>query len=399
MNKIYQTAIVGGGAAGLMAAVELTCGNNAINGEDVLLLERNDRVGKKLVATGNGQGNLLNAKVDAKYYHGDKSFIGAFIDNQNQINLSSYLENLGIVLTENKDGKIYPLSKQASAVLDLLRAIIKSKGVEERVNSQVKQIKKEKDYYKLVLENGVYLAKNVIFAVGGCSAKQFGTDGTAYSLIENLGHKKTKLYPSLVQLKTETEKIKGLKGLKESATVWAITSDGKACSTGDLLFTEFGVSGSAVFNVSSFVAGKENATLKIEFVPEKSQEELKEIIKSRLNKPEIFGENLLVGIVNKRIGQALLKSASKVDAEGVANAVKNFTLKVTGNLGFNYSQVTHGGIITKDIDEKTYESKINKGLFVVGEVLDVDGDCGGYNLAFAFVSGIKSAREIKSRGK
>jgi predicted flavoprotein YhiN len=153
-----------------------------------------------------------------------------------------------------------------------------------------------------------------------------------------------------------------------------------------------------VFNVSSFVAGKENATLKIEFVPEKSQEELKEIIKSRLNKPEIFGENLLVGIVNKRIGQAILKSASKVDAECIASAIKNFTLKVTGNLGFNYSQVTHGGIITKDIDEKTYESKINKGLFVVGEVLDVDGDCGGYNLAFAFVSGIKSAREIKSRG-
>lgn len=392
MNRIYRVAIIGGGAAGLMSAVELTCGKNAIYGNEVLLLERNDRVGKKLVATGNGQGNLTNAQMGAEFFHGKKAFIEEFIAHEKQLSLKKYLTDLGIVLTENKDGKIYPLSKQASAVLDILREVLKSKGVEETVNSQVKSIKKEKDYFVIKTDDKTYCAKKVIVAVGGSAGKQFGTDGTQYKLLESFGHKTTKVYPSLVQLKTDLEFIKGLKGLKETAKVTAICAGKELKSTtGDLLFTEFGVSGSSIFAISSAVAGKDNVELKIEFVPELTEEQLISIIEKR-KKSEVFRDNLLLGVINKRIGQAVLKRARGANATEIAIQLKNFRLKVTGNLGFNYAQVTRGGIVTDDVDPKTYESNLVEGLYIVGEVLDVDGDCGGYNLTFAFVSGIISAR-------
>lgn len=400
MSKIYHTAIVGGGAAGLIAAVDLLRGKNCILGSDVLILEGNDRVGKKLIATGNGQGNLTNANVTVDNYYGDKKFISDFIENLNKINLKNYLEDIGIPLSSGKDGKMYPLSKQASSVLDIIRLNLLSKGVNEVTSAKVTAIKKENKNYKLITSGGEFFAKNVIVAVGGAAAKQFGTDGTSYSILEDLGHRRTKIYPSLVQLKTESSLIRGLKGLKETAKVTAIYK-GKPIKSavGDLLFTEFGVSGSAVFSVSAAVTGLDDVKLKIEFVPELEKEEIERILICREKLGYIKREDALVGIVNKRVGQAVIKSAKDLTAKGVADALKNFTLSVTGNLGFNYAQVTKGGIKTDEVYSNTFESKLYDDLYIVGEVLDVDGDCGGYNLTFAFVSGILSARAIKEKGR
>lgn len=398
MQKIYKTAIIGGGASGLMTAVELLSGKGAFNGKDVLILERADRVGKKLIATGNGQGNLTNRNFSEQFYHGNKEFIKRFIELAKEIDLESYLENFGIPLCTLKDGKMYPLSRQASSVLDIIRAFLISKGCVIETDAKVTSVTEKASVFTLNTEKGIFNAQKVVMAVGGASAKQFGTDGTSYGLAEKFGHKITKIYPSLVQLKTETAPIKGLKGLKEVARV-SVIKNGKeiAQSTGDLLFTEYGVSGSSVFSVSSYLDGQGQEYVNVEFLPEMSQNSVTVLLNKRFNCAYISKEDILNGIVNKRVGQAVLKTVKEFTAQEIAYALKNFRLKVTGNLGFNYAQVTKGGVSTDKISASTYESQLQKGFYVTGEALDVDGDCGGYNVTFAFCSGILCARDIKNK--
>lgn len=397
MTKIYNTLIVGGGASGLISAIELVSGKNFICSQDVAILEKNDRVGKKLIATGNGQGNLTNNNIAKDNFYGESSFVSSFLANLKKIDLQSYLYNLGIPLCADQDGRVFPLSKQASAVLDVFRSYLKEKGVQEITNTKVISITKNGEIYKLKTSNGDFYSKNVILSVGGSAGKQFGTDGSSYNLATDFGHSLSKLYPSLVQIKTELDKIRGLKGLKERAVVTAFNGKKQLKSTaGEVLFTEFGLSGNAIFKISNQFTDNANPIIKIEFLPQLSLEQTEKILSDRLafNK-HINKGDILLGILNKRIGQAVLKDCKDFSAKEIARSLKNFTLKVTGNMGFNYAQVTKGGIKTKDIDETTYQSKLSKGLYIVGEMLDVDGDCGGYNLTFAFTSGIISAKNIK----
>ncbi|MBQ8426944.1 MAG: aminoacetone oxidase family FAD-binding enzyme [Clostridia bacterium] len=399
MQKVYRVAIVGGGSAGLMSAVELLGGAHSLRGEDVVILERNDRVGKKLVATGNGQGNLTNRDIACENYYGDYRFIESFIRQSKEIDLESYFYKLGIPLCTLKDGKMYPLSRQANSVLDIMRIHLENKGCQTVTGAKALAIYNRNGIFTVSTEKGEIHAENVIMATGGKSAKQFGTDGTAYALVEKFGHKLTELYPSLVQLKCDLSSIRGLKGLKENARVTAISNGREVKSAvGEVLFTEYGVSGNAVFQVSGHLTNSVNSTLKIEFLPEITDTDVEKLLTDRENSG-LVGENRLLGILNKRIGQAVIKTAKSQSAKDVTKALKEFKLKVTGNLGFNYAQVTKGGIKTQEIDEKTYESKLVKGLYLVGEMLDVDGDCGGYNLTFAFVSGIVCAKDIKEKYK
>ncbi|MBQ9734380.1 MAG: aminoacetone oxidase family FAD-binding enzyme [Clostridia bacterium] len=398
MQKIFKTIIVGGGAAGLLAAVELLSGSDCLKGDEVLILERTDRVGKKLIATGNGQGNLTNVNIGDEYYYGDKNFIAQFIEQEKRIDLKKYFNGLSIPLGGGKDGRLYPLSKQASAVLDVIRAYLEFKGCTVVTGKKVTAIEKSADGFTVFHDKEKFTAKAVIMATGGKAGKQFGTDGTAYALAEKLGHKTTELYPSLVQIKTETESIKGLKGLKETACVTAFSGAKPLKSaTGDLLFTEFGVSGSAAFTVSAAIAGLKDVYLIAEFLPDLSFSETEKILEDRMQKPYFKKEDLLCGVLNKRVGQAVIKAARSFTANDIAYAIKNFKLKIKGTLDFNYAQVTRGGIKTDKINPLNYESKLAKNLYIVGEALDVDGDCGGYNLTFAFVSGIIAAKDVKKK--
>lgn len=394
----FKVIIIGGGASGLFCAMELLNDNLHLNGKDVLILEGNDRVAKKLIATGNGQGNLTNKNISENNYYGNKEFICDFIENEKQINLKDYLYKKGIPLTCSGDGKMYPISKQANAVSDIIRANLEEKNCNLLTGKKVTQILKNSDVFSVICGGEKFTAKYVIFAVGGCVGKQFGTDGSSYAIVEQLGHTKTKLYPSLVQLKTETSKIRGLKGLKEVARVNAYDGD-KLLKTavGDVLFTEFGLSGSAIFQVSSVLTMARKPIVRIEFVPELTKEELLKILKDRKHNACFSGYDMLLGILNKRVGVAVCKSAKNLKEESVVDEVKDFCLNVTGNLGSNYAQVTKGGIKTCEINSKTYESKLINNLYFAGEVIDIDGDCGGYNLTFAFVSGIKVARSIKEK--
>lgn len=396
-TNFYEVIIVGGGASGVISAIELSRGKNSISGDNILILEKNDRILKKLVATGNGQANLTNASISEENYYGDKNFVKSAVNDIINLDVKDYFYGLGLQTITDEIGRVYPMSKQASSVVDLFLAHLLKNNVNIKTNQSVTSVK-EKDGIFLVKTNSVeYQSKKVIFAFGGSAGKQFGTDGSSYGLLSEFGHKTTNLYPSLVQIKTEREKIRGLKGLKEYALCTAYDGDLPLKSAlGDVMFTDYGVSGSAIFQISGHFAKAKNPILNIEFLPDLSIDQIAEILKNADKNSPIYNENAYLGIINKRIGISVLKTVQNKNYYSLAKALKNFTVKVTGSLGFDNAQVTKGGIQTKDVNSSDYQSKLKKGIYVIGEALDVDGDCGGYNLSFAFSSGVKCARAIKN---
>lgn len=396
-TNFYEVIIIGGGASGVISAIELSRGKNSISGDNILILEKNDRILKKLVATGNGQANLTNASISEENYYGDKNFVKSAVNDIINLDVKDYFYGLGLQTITDEIGRVYPMSRQASSVVDLFLAHLLKSNVTIKTNQSVTSVK-EKDGIFLVKTNNVeYQSKKVIFAFGGSAGKQFGTDGSSYSLLNVFGHKTTNLYPSLVQIKTEREKIRGLKGLKEYALCTACDGDLPLKSAlGDVMFTDYGVSGSAIFQISGHFAKAKNPILSIEFLPDLTIDQIAEILKNADKNSPIYNENAYLGIINKRIGLSILKTVQNKNYYSLAKALKNFTLKVTGSLGFDNAQVTKGGIQTKDVNSSDYQSKLKKGIYVIGEALDVDGDCGGYNLSFAFSSGVKCARAIKN---
>lgn len=398
MNNHFKVAIIGAGASGLLSAIELLSGENHFSNNDIVIFERLDRVGKKLTATGNGQGNLTNFNISENNYFGDKAFVNDFINNLKNVDIQKYLNVIGIFLTCDKDNKMYPLSKKANSVLDIFRLFLENKAT-VKTNSYVDKIVKNGEIFEIIANGEKFYANFVILSVGGKASKQFGTDGSSYKLAESFGHQTTKLYPTLVQIKTNTENIKVLRGIREEVKLSVLENDKEIFSTnGDVIFTEYGISGNSVFKASSYIAGKENITLKIEFLPNLTQLEIENIIKTRQETaPYINNENILLGLVNNKVGEVIYKTSRDKSPKSLVNTMKNFTLNFKGTLGFDNAQVTRGGIATKDIDSKTYASMLCKNLYITGEMLDIDGECGGYNLTFAFITGIISAKDIKNK--
>ncbi len=395
----YDITIIGGGAAGLACAAYLAQSEKNIK---ILLVDAGERFGKKLAATGNGQGNISNVDMSVKHFHGGNC---ALVEKIACADAYAGGKLFDCLFTADANGRIYPAGKQASALVDNLLFKLKNSGNVQLVSGcTVKAVEKVADGFSVVcdplkdgaLEGGSCVSKYVVFCTGGKAQKQFKTDGSAYSLATHLGHTLTALYPSLVQIKTDTQHIKTLKGIRADCVVSAICN-GKtvAKSRGDVIFTEYGVSGNAVFSVSSYITDKQGVTLNIEFLPDFSREEIFANVSARKKFGCPDGE-LLSGTLHNQIGRAIIKRAGSVSAEKIAQTLKNFTLKVTGNLGFDYAQVTKGGIKMDEVSEEL-ESKLVKNAFFAGEILDVDGDCGGYNLQWAFTSGQAVAEAILKR--
>lgn len=403
--KTYTIAIIGGGASGLFLATSIK------NAGEIVLFERGERVGRKLSATGNGQGNVTNLAVkDSEYfsvYHGAKKaeqIIRSFDDRS----LTEYLEGLGLLLIADERGRVYPAGRQASAVTDALRFDVAAKGISLQLGEKVSSIEKTSDGFILTTDSASgqnkYFAKNVVLCAGGKAAANFGTDGSAYALAQKFGHTVTPLYPSLVQLKTDTTHTKTLKGIR--------VNDGKLCVQagnsdavsfiGDIIFTDYGVSGDAVFRASAFVASQIESgivKLSIDFLPQFTKEAvLSALLKKKENYPHLAIGELLCGMVNNQIGRAIMRRANN-DIMVAAELVKSFPLNVTGSLGFDYAQVTKGGIPMEEVDEDL-QSNFAKGLYFAGEILDVDGQCGGFNLQWAYASAcvVAEALERKIRG-
>ena len=390
-------AVIGGGASGLIGALTA-----AQNGASVTIYERCDRVGRKILATGNGRCNMTNINAKTRNYHGeDNSFIE---DVKSQFWVSetlAYFEELGLMYKVEEKGRVYPYSDTATSVLDVLRNAINEMGIEIKTDFEVKELKPLKNGYEIVSYTGQRaFCERAIVATGGTASPSLGSNGSGYNIATKLGHGITKLTPSLVQIKTEGDVAKKLKGLKLQCSITSknVTKDG------ELLFTEYGLSGVPVFEMSAYI--NTGDIIEIDIFPKHSKNDMLNIIKKRveaLRNTEM--ENFFVGMLNKRVGQVFLKSigieplSKKVSAltqleiENIAYSLKRWKFTVSGTMSWNNAQVTRGGIKTNEINSHTLESKKHKGLYFCGEILDIDGDCGGYNLQWAWSSGYVAGRE------
>lgn len=386
----FDVAIIGGGAAGLACAVRLV---QRVNFK-IAIIEPNDRLAKKLSQTGNGQGNVSNTDMTVDHFFGGNKNI------VKRIACSDYYtpdKIFGCLFTNDERGRVYPAGRQASALGDCLINTIKDNV--EIIRARVTDI--EKGIY-LTLDNGEKLrADFVAFCVGGKAQKQFNTDGSSYSLALKFGHKLTELYPSLVQLKTDTLYIKTLKGIRVDCALSAFCGEKFIKKVrGDVIFTDYGISGNATFAISPYCTDKQGITLSIEFLPEFSAKDIAKNLSVRSHFTDF--KDLLSGTVHNQIAKVIYKRAYKEDytkaenIDSIVRTLKSFTLKLTGTLGFDSAQVTRGGIDMRGVTDEL-ESKYCKNLFFAGEVLDVDGECGGYNLQWAFSSGFAVADNILKR--
>ncbi len=398
MEKI-KTAIIGGGASGLVLASALK------NKQKTVVFERGERVGKKLAATGNGQGNVTNlGAVKEEYFSfsGGETLAKEIVSRYDNKSLVEYFENAGLLLITDERGRVYPAGRQASALTDSLRNLLSKSEVEIRLKTRVVDLDKVKGGFVLTVEKEnaekeQVFAETVVLCAGGTVARSFGTDGSAYALAQKFGHKITPLFPSLVQLKADTKELKSLKGIRVAdATVTAIYTDFSCGSPrqrsvrlkGDIMFADYGVSGDSIFRLSPFLTHRlqeGGVVLSIDFLPAFTENYIyQSLVKKRAQFPDLLAGELLCGFVNNQIARVVMKRA-KGDLQAAARMVKAFTLTITGHLGLDSAQVTKGGIRMDEVDENL-QSRKQKGLYFAGEILDIDGQCGGYNLQWAYSS-------------
>ena len=391
-----NVAVIGGGASGLAAAIA-----SAEAGAETIIFEANDRVGKKILSTGNGRCNLTNINAAAAHYHGnDPSFIHGAASVMWVKETIAFFRRLGVLAKEEDSGKIYPHCGTAASVLDALRERVKELGIQVRTNFEVKDIIKKKDGFMLVsYSNEREKAASVIVASGGKAAPSSGSKGGGYALLQKFGHTITELKPSLVQIKTDGEFVKKLKGIKVIASL----SANGITETGEVLFTDYGLSGPPAFYISAYLDGAEYLFLDV--MPEYSEKETLSILTEKAqNCPRMPLEMFPSGIINKKLGQAMLKelgiaplsrtakTMSPDELRLFAAQLKARRFKIEGTMSWNNAQVTRGGAVTKEFDHVTLESSFVPRLYACGEVLDIDGDCGGYNLQWAWSSGYAAGK-------
>ena len=393
-----KIGIIGGGAAGMMAALTA-----AEHGEHrVLLFERQARLGKKLSATGNGRCNLSNWHTDLSHYHGSSpSFVLPALDLFPVKDTLHYFHGLGLLTTEELDGRIYPYTDQANSVLDVLRFALQKPNIQIHTGCEVEKVKKNSKGFLLITSQGEFQVAKLIVTAGGAAGSKLGGSLSGYQLLRSLGHHCTKLYPALVQVATSDPYVKSLKGIRANANIQLIK--GKVClarSSGEVQFTDYGVSGPAVFEISRAASvGGEGLSVHFDLLPQLSEDQLLSTLCIRISQfPDLLCEELLVGILHNRLGRVLLKycgikgslplsQLSWKELMALVASVHDFALPVSGVLGMDSAQVTVGGIQTEEFYPQSLESRIVPGLYAAGEVLDIDGDCGGYNLQWAWSSG------------
>ncbi len=402
MNYTADIAVIGGGASGLVAAITA---KRRCPFAKVYIFEGLDRVGKKLITTGNGRCNITNRVLSTERYHGnDVSFAENILEKINSSYVEDFFLSIGVPFV-NEGNKVFPSSFQASSVVDCLRFECDRLGVKTVCGCKITKIKTNNGF-RLFSDNDVIDARSVICCTGLYSGgDKLGSDGSFYRLLKDLGYKTEKISPSIVQLKTETEFVRQLKGIKTDALV-TLQKNGKTIKSefGEVLFCDYGLSGPAIMNISREVSRSDaDFTVSLDLYPKTDKSVLLKLVEKRIktlchrNLDEFF-----TGMLNKRLGQVLLKycgfrvgdstlSLSQDDAEKIVLALKDFRFKVTGNTGFINSQVSAGGISTSEFDRNTLMSRRHTGLFACGELLDIDGDCGGFNLAWAWSSGILAA--------
>ena len=390
-----NVCVIGGGAAGMLAALTA-----AENGHRVLLLERQSRVGRKLLATGNGRCNLSNYHVSPAHYHGGAGFCDFALSQFDVGETLQYFASLGLLTVSEDSGRIYPMSNMAGSVLDVLRYALERPEIDLQTGQAVTAVRKMPEGFSVKTETDTFSAQRLILAAGGAAGSKVGGGMDGYRLAKSLGHHRTALYPSLVQLKTDPTYPRALKGVKAQCGISICRgSQVLARNSGEVLFTEYGVSGPAIFDLSRSVsAGGSDLTCLLNFFPDWEEAEVLHWLSQRQAAMAAHeASTLLTGSCHTRLGQMICKSAgftnqraaglTRDDLRRIARQATHFALPITGTCGFDQAQVTAGGLDTSEFDPRTLQSRLVPGLYACGELLDIDGDCGGYNLQWAWSSG------------
>ena len=399
-----QIIVIGGGASGLaaaLAAAETACGRRE------LVLERLDRVGKKLLATGNGRCNLTNRNAAPERYHNaDPARLAAMLESAPPDTVLDFFSRIGLMCDTQPDGRVYPYCYQASMVLDVLRAALARAGVLVECGQTVTRLRRE-EKSRLTVETQDGKRRRsacIILAAGGAAGPQFGTDGDSFRLARELGHTIEALYPCLVPLRCAAFPA-GLKGLRANGalTLW----DGRrALSTerGELQFAEYGLSGIPAMQLSCLLPRAARPEVSVDLFPDLSLGAVRGLLERRCESgafPTL--ETLLLGLVGKRLGYAAIKacgiqplsrasgSLSGAECGTLAKTLKEWRFCVTGTLSWTQAQATGGGVPLGEVDEHC-ESRKCPGLYLTGEVLDAAGDCGGFNLQWAWATGLLAGR-------
>lgn len=400
-QKKVKVIVIGGGASGLVAAI-----NAARKNADVTILEKGNRVGRKILATGNGRCNLTNTDIDLSYYHGKHpEFVYGPFSRLDYFGTIDFFENLGIAIKIEDGGKVYPASLQASSVLDVLRYEAQSLGVEVICDADVVNIDKNNKFKITIRDGRQFIGDKVILSTGGKSSPNLGSDGYGYKLAQGFGHTIVEPFPALVQLKLKSDFLKQIQGVKFDGTA-QIVVDGKVKrqERGEILFTDYGISGPPIMQLSrtaiESLKNGEKVFIRVIIIDDMAFNELDEIIAKRLSigKDKTLAFNF-VGFLNKRLIPVILKTAgitdinkksreiSNKDRKNIVSVLKDWKFEVTGHNTWSFAQVTAGGVNVDEIDGRSMESKMVPGLYFAGEIVDIDGDCGGFNLQWAWSSG------------
>lgn len=392
-------AILGGGASGLAAA--LSAGEHL--GSTILLLERQSRVGRKLLATGNGRCNLSNRHAAPVHYHGrEPDFAVPALDRFGVQDTLNWFSALGLVAHEEETGRIYPLSDSASSVVDVLRLAAEARGVQTVCGFTVSSAQKLGNRFRILSDQGDAVeCDRLIVACGGMAGSKLGGTKDGYAILSSFGHRRTALHPALVQLRTENTWTKSMKGVRTQAVI-RLERDGCALAQtqGEVQFAEYGITGPAVFDLSRSAAeAGEGCVVSLQLLPTLTESEILSYMTAKQETfPNLRAENLLTGCLHASVARTLLRRAGIAfdrflwslcddDMNRLAALIRRFDLPLLGVMGFDAAQVTAGGMETAGFDPTTMESKLVSGLYACGEVLDIDGDCGGYNLQWAWSSG------------
>lgn len=427
-TKHHELIIIGAGASGLMAAV--TARDLGI---DAAIIESNDRVGKKVLTTGNGRCNITNLStvtgadeavaLSHKYHSSQADFPLPVLQQFGVRQTVDFFDALGLPLVSIENGRMYPMSLQAASVLDIFRIALEDRNVPIYFKTKVMDVSVSAGHPRFTIvcrtdseESVVYTSDYLFLCTGGLTAPKTGTDGSGYMLAQRLGHSLIHPVPGIVQLKLDYPHLKELSGVKFEG-LGHIIADGECIRSeyGEILFTDYGASGPPILQLSRKAAYRlargEQVLLSLELMPDRSEEEIVDFLETHW---AMFGHRTVaaafIGILNKKLIPVLLKEAG-IDQEPnllcqdlswktkkiLCRLMKRWDFPVTDTNGFTNAQTTAGGIDTTELKKGTLESKLVPGLYLAGEVMDVDGDCGGYNLQWAWSSGYVAAMALADR--
>lgn len=403
-----NVVVVGGGASGMMAAITA-----AKAGAKVTIIEHKDRIGKKILSTGNGRCNFTNLSLDLNGYRGGScDFVKGILDQFTVEDTLKFFESIGIMAKE-KHGCVYPYSEQASAVLDALRFEVEHLDIRVRYEENIQSIS-YKGSFQIQTDHGSYQSHKLILACGSKASPVTGSDGSGYTIAKAFGHTITPVVPALVQLYGEDAMFPSVGGVRCDAQV-TVAIDGQeiASDRGELQLTDYGVSGIPVFQVSRYASmglyEKKEVIVHLNFLPDFSQQRLFYFLLNRaVNQSWKTMEQFLTGLFPKKLALALIKKAgisvmTKAEScsastwKALSQLILDYPIRITGTKGFESGQICAGGVDTSEVNPTTLESSLQENMYIIGELLDVDGICGGYNLQWAwstgFVAGTYAAKE------